>query len=163
MKNLVAIFFLWIILTASDAYSQTLNGYFTSRGLHSLLETAHPSNAYEDGAFKIQDNYINVAVKSWDDYGGKYVVTFVRISKGLGGLYFDDIKVVSDGDSFPAFAALKLKMVFLKELWKELDKESFTSMRQTFINNFGADIEYWSGKAWALLLLNLDYYAYLTQ
>lgn len=157
------IFSFLFLLVGLNGLAQTLDKYFYSKGLTSLSQLAHPTNVYLSGTYDIYSASIDVWIKSQDKDSGKIIDTKLHIVRGIGDLYFSNIVVKSDTDYIDPFDALGLQMVVLQEIWKGLDNKSFIKMKQAFIDDFGADIEHWSGKTWALLILNLDYYGYLTR
>lgn len=161
--NVKPILSLLFLLVSLNGLAQTLDKYFYSKGVTSLSQLAHPTNLYLSGTYDIYSASIDVWIKSQDKDSGKSIDTKLHIVTGIGDLYFSDIVVKSDTDYIDPFDALGLQMVVLQEIWKGLDNKSFIKMKQAFIDDFGSDIEQWNGKTWALLILNLDYYGYLTR
>lgn len=51
----------------------------------------------------------------------------------------------------------------LTELYKMVDQETYDKMRYEIRSNFNTDFKNWTGKMWALLALNLDYYDFIMQ
>ncbi len=150
-----------LLLVSFSSFAQNLDAYFKYKGIRGLSDLSHPANIFLSGEYKVSQNTVDVWIKSKDNILGGLVETHLLIYKGVGGLYFNDITVVSDTDPFAKpFEALKAMVDIIQDLMKQVDRESFEKMRTDFVKTFGSDVHQWSGKTWALLALNLDYMDY---
>lgn len=168
MKTTLKLLFVIVcVLATQAAYSQTLEKYLIKRGVYNLCEAAHPANEYIDGTYNISTstNGVDIHITSSDNVTGVQVRTELILLRGKGGIYFEDIWVLRDTDPwakpFDAFTAqVQLTLASLKAL---LGEKAYDEMLTTFKNTFGSDLSKWTGKDWAVLVLNLDYYAYLLE
>lgn len=162
MRNLFIIptlFFLLILNLKTTA--QSVSGYFETRGVSQLSEMAHITNDYISGEYSLDNQNIFVYIKSKDNVFGASVYTELTIERGFGGLYFSNIIVNKDNDSFPPFEAFGITNQMAIEIFKSIDKETVAKIRDEIIEKYGTNIEQWNGRMWALFVLNLDYYSYI--
>lgn len=147
------------VMAATSMSAQSLDKFFSEKATAGLCDMAHPSNDYLQGEYEIRSGYIDVSVTSKDNVLGGTVYTDVRVVRGLGDLYFSDIVVQKDTDPFAKpFDALELLIKIATQTYKSMDQEAYEKIRAEAKKQFGTDIEYWTGKMWAIFILNLEYY-----
>jgi hypothetical protein len=159
-----AIIVRWLLITAFlsntlATHAQTFNGYFRLSGMPDLCELAHPANKYKSGEYTVAKKHIDVTLKSRDNVIGHTVTTRLRIIIGSGIVYFSDILILSDDYVSKPFEELTAEADILLSMAEE-PGEGFQPIRGAFIKRYGNDMHHWSGKTWALLMLNLYYYTY---
>lgn len=162
MKSLTKILLLVVFsIRTTSSFSQTLEGYFISKGVYHLCQAAHASNDYLEGTYDINKGYVDISLKSKDNVFGASIHTDLRLFRGNGDLYFSDITVLKDDDMVNPFDAFGLQIELMRILIQAVDKETYNKMRNSIKNSFNTDFENWTGKMWALLAINLDYYEYM--
>ena len=147
------------LICGLDMCAQTFNGYFRLSGMPDLCELAHPANKYLSGEYTVAQKHIDVNLKSRDNVIGHTVTTKLRVILGSGSLYFTDILILSDDYVSKPFEELTAEADILLSM-AEKPGEGFQPIRDIFIKRYGNNMGYWSGKTWALLMLNLYYYTY---
>lgn len=163
MKHLRSILFLFALaFTTSRLFAQTaLERYFNDEGVYHLCQAAHASNDYLSGSYDIYPGYVDVSLTSKDNIFGVKIYTDIRVVRGAGDLYFSDLKVLHDDDMVKPFEAFGLQAVMVTELIKTVDQPTYKKIRSSIIQQFDTDFEHWTGKMWALLAINLDYYEFM--
>lgn len=147
------------LISSLDMYAQTFNGYFRLSGMPDLCELAHPANKYLSGEYTVTQKHIDVTLKSRDNIIGHTVTTKLRVIISSGSFYFSDILILSDDYVSKPFEELTAEADTLLSM-AEKPGEWFQPLRDAFIKRYGNDMRHWSGKTWALLMLNLYYYTY---
>ncbi len=162
MKRLFKITTITLLLFLNlSLKAQTLDGYFKYRGVKQLSEMAHITNDFESGEYSIDDQNVYVYIKSKDNVLGASIRTELSVNLGGGGLFFTDIYVNYDNDMVRPFEAFGAFTDLFQDILKSIDSEYYERIRKQFMESYGTDFRRWSGKTWALLALNLDYYSYL--
>lgn len=154
-----ALLLLSFFICGLNVHAQTFAGYFRLNGMPNLCELAHPSNEYLSGDFTVSNQQIDVTLKSRDRVIGTEVTTRLRVVTASELPYFIDIDVLSDDYVFPPFEQLTNEIDILLDLAAQ-SGEGFQPIRYAFTERFGNDMLHWSGKTWALFMLNLYYYTY---
>lgn len=152
---------LLLTLLSLPVHAQNVDKYFYSLGVYHLCQAAHVSNDYLSATYDVQPGYVDISIKSKDNVFGATIHTNLRVIRGTGDLYFSDIIVQGDDDMVRPFEALGLEVDMVKELIRAADSDTYNKMRQSVQKSFNTDFEHWTGKMWALLAINLDYYEYL--
>lgn len=153
MKQLSAI--LTCLLLCSTSYCQNTSDFFKHEGVYDLAGMAHPFDTYQYQYSSYDDSepgFITVNIS----YEGNYF-TKLRIHKGYGSYYFDQMQVIQDQNTASAFAALKVGAALLIELQRETNSKDYEDMQRSFQTLFGSRLENWSGIQMALFALNLAY------
>lgn len=165
MKRFITVGFLLTLAFVSIAdigFSQTLDKFFATRGVKSLSEMAHPSNYYWEGLYDIKPGYVDMSITSIDNITEGKVYTDLRLMRSAGDTHFGDIIVVRDTDPWAnPFEAFKLQIQVALLTYKTLLGEAeFNKMLASFQETFHTDMTKWTAKQWALVVINLDYYAF---
>jgi hypothetical protein len=163
MKTAAKLFFLSILIIKSPIiFSQTLAGYFETKGVYNLCQAAHVSHDYLSGTYDIKKGYIDVSIKSRDAFGSTKQ-TDIRVMRGTGDLFFSQLVVTYDNATWLAdtFEAFGFQASLMLALIEAVDQRTYDKMRNAVKETFNTDFENWTGKMWALLAINLDYYEYM--
>lgn len=161
MKKLIFLFFL--LPAGNFAFAQTLANYFYNQGVKDLCTVSHVTNDFVTGRYQIADSYVEVGINSKDNVFGRDIYTQVRIVRGFGDLYFRDLVVESDNDSVNPFDGFGLMSSAMARLVRNSDPDSYEKIKRKVAGLFDEpDPERWSGKMWALVYINLEYYDYLS-
>ena len=164
MKSAFKLFtFLVCIAITNCAFSQTLEKFFATRGVHNLSDAAHPANDFLDGNYDVTASYVDVSIASKDNVTEGNVYTDLRLIRGGGGLYFNDILVIRDTDPWAKpFDAFKVQVQLVLIGYKALVGDAeFEKMLLSVQDTFHTDMTKWTGKMWAVFAINLDCIAYM--
>lgn len=162
MKNTFFLFLLLCSFTLS-LKAQNIENYIRYRGKN-IANAAHITNDFVRGYYNSSNrNYTDLTIITKDNLLGRDINTRLRLIHGFANLYFKDIVVLNDNDITDPFDAFGIQASFFTELYKMVDKETYDKMRYEIRNTFNTDFKNWTGKMWALLALNLDYYDFLMQ
>ncbi|EHQ29787.1 hypothetical protein [Mucilaginibacter paludis] len=146
--------------TSPKASAQKMQDFFYSKGVKDLCQAAHVSNDYESGTYDVHDDYVDVTFISKDHVFNRDIHTSVRLIRGVGGFYFNDLIAPDDGDVVKPFNAFGLTAALMLTLTESIDKESYNKLEQAITDQFHTDVKQWNGKMWALFAINLDYFEY---
>jgi len=153
MKQLLVI--LSCLLISSTSYCQNNSDFFKHEGVSDLAGMAHPFDTYQSQYSSYDDSqpgYVIVHISYEGDYSTK-----LRIHKGYGAYYFDQMQVLEDQNTADAFAAFKVGAALLIELQRETNPKDYEDMQRSFQSLFGSRLENWSGIQMALFAINLAY------
>ncbi len=131
-----------------------MQNFFYSPGVADLAYCAHPANTFDHGTYDVESGYVIV-----DIYYKENVHTQLMIGRGIGNLYFNNLKVLYDDDFINPFVAFGLGSSFILELEKQTNAEDYDKIKQSLIKYLGVDFENWNGADWTLFAINLDYEA----
>jgi len=162
-KKLVRVLALLLcILITERSSAQSMSSYFATRGVSSLADASHPANLFLKGSYNVTNDYVDVFITSQDNILEGKVYTELRLIRGIGIFSFRDIIVRRDTDPWARpFDALKLQAnIILVFLQSTMGEEKFNEMLAVLKELYGEDITEWSGKTWALAVLNADYNKY---
>lgn len=151
-----------LLVSKTGAVAQTVDDFFRQKGTYDLFKAAHPSNDYLHGTHDVFDRYIDIFLIGRDNVAGGDVHTRLRVMKGIGGLYFNEIIILGDDDPFAhPFEFFEMEAKTVMALAEGIDKATYNDMRAKLQQLFHTDIDHWTGKMWALFGLNLDYAEYM--
>lgn len=160
MKKLI--FLIFLLLICNFSFAQTLANYFYNQGVKDLCTVSHVTNDYVTGQYSVAESYIEVGINSKDNLFGRDIYTQVRVIRGFGDLYFRDLIVESDNDTVNPFDGFGLMSNALVKLVKNSDPDNYAKIKRQIAGLFDEpDPERWTGKMWALVYINLEYYDYL--
>ncbi|WP_298513912.1 hypothetical protein [uncultured Kordia sp.] len=160
MKNLLKTV-LVVFLFSSNLFSQTtLEKYLKSTpALEDFCTIAHPFNDCVSLDYRLDSNYVIIELVSRSF--GINLCTNLKLTRGFGDLYFNNIEIIRDCNLIPPFTAFKAISTLIYELMKKIDPETTQKISNAIASNFGSNPENWSDNTWALYAINLSYAFYL--
>lgn len=154
MKHKLLLLVIALVITVSHLSSQSLEDYFYKHGVYTVAQLAHPTSTLHSGSYDISHNGITVNIQYTDG-----VSTSLFISQSNG--FFTTFASIRDSDWWPPFNAVgNLKDLLLLAV-EEMDTDA-KRMIADFESFFGRSLYDFSGEQTSILLLNLDYFDYLS-
>lgn len=141
MKNIIKIILVFcFVISNSNSFSQTLDGYLYSKGVYNISQASHISNDYLEGGYNIYKDYVDISIKSKDNVFGGTVYTDLKLVRGLNGLYFSDIIIDRDTDMVKPFEAFGLSADLMQEVYKNIDSDTYNKICTNLKESFNTDI-----------------------
>jgi hypothetical protein len=159
-KSFLLVISIFVVFT-SKAQHTSLYNFIANDGIKTLGSCAHPSNdiLIRSSSILEDDNYVYLNIVYNETLFGKHEQTNLTLKKGFSNLAITDIIVTKDYSLTSAFyftgIAKNIALNLLEEMSNTEDVKK--ALEQKFYKSF----KNFTGKEFALFVLNINYYNYL--